>query len=69
MLERSVTDVLPHASAALWAASNANSTSSAPERAAFVYTLPLIGVITSKYSPFTGAVHLPPMKLSYLALY
>jgi len=25
---------------------------------------PLIGVTTSKYAPFTGATHLPPMKLS-----
>ena len=28
------------------------------------FTLPLIGVITSKYSPPSGATNLPPMKLS-----
>ena len=65
---RSCTDVLPHLSAAACAASNANSTSAAPDRAALVYGKPVIGVITSKYSPLTGATHFPPIKLSYLAL-
>jgi len=67
-LERCAGGVFAQLSAAACAASNASSTSSAPERAAWVYGLPVIGVITSKYSPLTGATHLPPIKLSYLAL-
>ena len=67
-LARSPGAVFAHLSAAACAASNANSMSSALERAALVYGLPVIGVITSKYSPLTGATHLPPIKLSYLAL-
>ena len=64
-LARSAAGVRPHASAAAWAASRASSMSSAPERAALVNDLPVIGVMTSKYYwPFTGGTNLPPMKLS-----
>ena len=68
ILARSPGAVRPHLSAAACAASKASSTSSALERAACVYGLPVIGEITSKYSPLTGATHLPPIKLSYLVL-
>ena len=60
--------VRPQLSAAAWAASSASSMSSAPERAALVYALPVIGVMTSKYWPFTGGTNLPLMKLSYCGL-
>jgi hypothetical protein len=39
-----------------------------PDLAAFVNTLPSIGDTLSKYSPLTGGVNLPPIKLSYLDL-
>jgi hypothetical protein len=35
--------------------------SSAPERGTRQNGLPLIGDTFSKYSPFTGGTHLPPM--------
>ncbi len=61
---RSATDVFPQAGAAAWAASRASSTSSAVERATSVKTWPVTGVGFSKYSPFTGGTHCPPMKFS-----
>ena len=67
-LARSPAGVRPQASAAACAASSASSMSSAPERAARVKVLPLIGVMTSKYWPFSGGTNLPPMKLSYCGL-
>src|SRR6218665_1060770 len=65
ILERSVTEVRPHASLAACAASNANSVSSAPERAPSQQPLPVAGVMFSKYCPLPGGTHLPPIKLSY----
>ena len=49
MLARSVTEVLPQAGAAAWAASSAASMSSAVPRAISVKTLPLTGETFSKY--------------------
>ena len=68
MLERVVGDELFHCALALWAASKASSMSSADERGTLVNTLPSTGEIFSKYSPFTGATHSPPIKFSYCAL-
>ena len=66
--ERVVGEDLFHCSLALCAASSASSMSSTDERGTFVKTLPSTGEIFSKYSPFTGATHSPPIKLSYCAL-
>lgn len=63
-LARSVVEVLPQASLAACAASSAASMSCALERAIEVNTLPLIGVVLSKYWPLAGATHAPPIKLS-----
>ena len=68
IFDRSVTDEHPHASFAACAASNASSISSAVERAIWHISLPSTGVVLVKYSPLTGATHLPPIKLSYFAL-
>ena len=38
--------------------------SASKERGTCVNTLPVTGVMTSKYSPPTGGTHRPPMKLS-----
>ena len=61
---RSAALVLPHAGAALWAASRASSTSSAVERAISVKISPVTGEGFSKYWPLTGATYSPPMMLS-----
>ena len=68
ILLRSVLEELFQAALAAWAASSANSMSSAVERATLVKALPVMGQMSSKYWPFTGGTHLPPMKLSYWAL-
>ena len=62
--DRSAALVLPQSSFAAWAASSASSTSSAVERATSQTLAPVIGVMLSKYWPFTGGTNLPPMKLS-----
>src|SRR5690606_19495014 len=49
---------------ALWAASNASSTSSLVAVAALLNTCPSMGEMLSKYSPLTGGTNLPPIKLS-----
>ena len=56
--------VLPHAGAALWAASNAKSTSSALDLGISHITLPDVGEIFSKYFPDFGFCQSPPIKLS-----
>ena len=61
MFERSVTVVLPHASAALCAASSASSTSAALPRATSQNTCPVTGVTFSKYWPDVGGTYSPPM--------
>ena len=61
ILLRLVADDLPQVTNALWAASIAFSTSFALPLAAFVKTLPSMGDGLSKYSPFSGATHFPPM--------
>ncbi len=61
MFERSVTDVFPQASFAPCAASSAFSMSSAVERATSQNVLPVTGVGFSKYCPFVGFTHSPPM--------
>jgi len=61
-------DVLLHVLNASCAASNARSMSSLVERAALAISLPSIGEVLSKYSPYTGGTNLPPMKLSYISL-
>ncbi|MNV06202.1 hypothetical protein D3C71_965700 [compost metagenome] len=61
MLARAVVEVSPHAVLAACAASSASSMSSALERATWVSTLPVIGVVLSKYWPLRGATHWPPM--------
>src|SRR5690554_933392 len=60
----SVGEVLLQEGKALWAASNASSTSSLVDLAALLNTFPSIGEMLSKYSPFTGGTNLPPIKLS-----
>ena len=60
MLARSVALVLPQACLAPCAASSAVSMSSAVLRAISVKTLPVTGVMFSKYSPLAGGVHSPP---------
>jgi hypothetical protein len=50
-LERSATDVLLHDGKAACAASKADSTSAAVERAAWQRTLPSMGEMLSKYLP------------------
>lgn len=57
MFARSAGEVLPHASAAAWAASRAASMSSAVPRATRVNTSPVTGVGLSKYSPLMGSRH------------
>ncbi len=64
MLARSVTEVLPQAGAAAWAASRASSMSSAVPRATSQNTLPLTGEGFSKYWPLTGGTYSPPIQLS-----
>ena len=63
MLARSAAAVLPQADAAPCAASSASSTSSAVERGISQNAFPVTGVTLSKYWPFAGATHSPPMKL------
>ena len=60
----SITEDLFHSFAASQAASIALLTSSSVDLATFVKLFPSTGEILSKYSPFTGAVHFPPIKLS-----
>ncbi|MNV97558.1 hypothetical protein D3C71_1926930 [compost metagenome] len=62
MLARAVVDVSAQARLAACAASSAASMSSALERATSVKTLPVTGVVFSKYWPLRGATHWPPMK-------
>jgi len=61
ILARSVVEVSAQAVLAAWAASSAASMSSALERATSVNTLPVTGVVFSKYWPLRGATHSPPM--------
>ena len=68
IFERVVAEDLLHCALALCAASSASSISSTLERGILVNTLPSTGEMLSKYSPFTGATHCPPMKFSYWAL-
>ncbi len=62
--ERSAAEVRPQASAALWAASRARSTSSWVERATVQITRPSIGEMFSNVCPRVAATQPPPMKLS-----
>ncbi|SAL85068.1 hypothetical protein AWB67_06844 [Caballeronia terrestris] len=68
MFARSVDEVLPHDVFALCAASRASSISASRERGIDVNGSPVIGEMLSKYSPPSGATHLPPMKLPYCFL-
>ena len=54
VLGRSAGGVRPHWAAAAWAASSASSMSSAVDRAACVYALPVMGV-EHQSTPLTGA--------------
>ena len=65
---RPVSEVSPQASLAAWAASRASSTSSAVDLATSQNCLPVTGLTLGMYWPFTGATHVPPMKLSYRGL-
>jgi hypothetical protein len=61
---RGVAVVFPQAGAALWAASRARSMSSWVLRATSVNGLPLTREMSSKYCPFTGGTHSPPIQFS-----
>jgi hypothetical protein len=63
MFARSVVEVRPQAPLALCAASSARSMSAAVERGTSQKTLPVTGVMFSKYWLSTGATHSPPMWL------
>ncbi len=63
-MARSASEVSPQASLAAWAASSASSTSSALDLATSQNGWPVTGEMLAMYAPFTGATHLPPMKLS-----
>ena len=64
MSARSAGEVLFHVGAAAHAASRAASMSSAVPRPTSQNVLPVTGVGFSKYCPFFGATHSPPMKCS-----
>ncbi len=66
--DRYAADDLLQVANAVCAASKANSTSSLLDLAALVKTLPSMGLMFSKYSPFTGGTNFPPIKLSYFVL-
>src|ERR1035437_5986794 len=63
---RSVADASPQASLAACAASRASSTSSGVDSATSVIGPAVAGVRSTRYLPCVGAIHLPPMKFSYL---
>ncbi len=61
---RSAPVVSPHDSLAACAASRASSTSSGVESATSVIGRAVAGVRSTRYLPWVGAIHLPPMKFS-----
>src|SRR5450631_3066648 len=63
---RSVADASPQASLAACAASRASSISSGEESATSVIGAAVAGLRSTRYLPWVGANHFPPMKFSYL---
>ena len=63
---RSVVDASPQASLAACAASSASSTSSGVDSATSVIGPAVAGDRLTRYLPWVGANHFPPIKFSYL---